>query len=79
MRCLARVFPISSPIRSLRRRRRAGKLIFAALAGLLAYLIRTQGSYPDGVAFSVLILNIAGPFIDQYTQPAVFGRKRRRA
>lgn len=74
---LGAFFIITDPITSPTTPR--GQLIFAALAGLLAYLIRTQGGYPDGVAFSVLILNIAGPFIDQYTQPAVFGRKRRRA
>lgn len=65
--------PVTAPTTPL------GQLIFAALAGLLAYLIRTLGGYPDGVAFAVLILNIAGPFIDQYTQPAVFGRKKKGA
>ncbi|MCB5197204.1 RnfABCDGE type electron transport complex subunit D [Deefgea salmonis] len=55
-----------------------GRLIYAALIGLLTWLIRTFGGYPDGVAFAVLIMNIAAPFIDQYTQPAVFGRKPQR-
>jgi electron transport complex protein RnfD len=53
-----------------------GRLIYAGLIGLLTWLIRTYGGYPDGVAFAVLIMNIATPFIDQYTQPAVFGRKK---
>ncbi|MBM5571903.1 MULTISPECIES: RnfABCDGE type electron transport complex subunit D [Deefgea] len=52
-----------------------GRLIYGGLIGLLTWLIRTYGGYPDGVAFAVLIMNIATPFIDQYTQPAVFGRK----
>ncbi|WP_410497511.1 electron transport complex subunit RsxD [Chitinibacter sp. S2-10] len=52
-----------------------GRLIYGALIGLLTWLIRTYGGYPDGVAFAVIIMNIATPFIDQYTQPAVFGRK----
>ncbi|QLI80840.1 RnfABCDGE type electron transport complex subunit D [Chitinibacter fontanus] len=52
-----------------------GRLIYAGLIGLLTWLIRTYGGYPDGVAFAVIIMNIASPFIDQYTQPAVFGRK----
>lgn len=52
-----------------------GRLIFAAMAGLLTYLIRVFGAYPDGVAFAVLIMNIAAPLIDRYTQPPVFGRK----
>ncbi len=71
---LGAFFIITDPVTSPTTPR--GQLIFAGLAGLLAYLIRTLGGYPDGVAFAVLILNIAGPFIDQYTQPAVFGRKK---
>lgn len=53
-----------------------GKLIFGAGAALLTWIIRTFGAYPDGVAFAVLLMNIAAPLIDMYTQPAVFGHKR---
>lgn len=52
-----------------------GKLIFGAGIGLLTYLIRTWGGYPDGIAFSVLIMNICVPLIDTYTQPRVFGHQ----
>lgn len=52
-----------------------GKLIFGFSAGVLAYLIRVFGGYPDGVAFAVLLLNICVPLIDMYTQPAIFGNK----
>jgi len=52
-----------------------GKLIFGACAGLLAYLIRVFGGYPDGVAFAVLLMNIAAPLIDYLSQPAIFGMK----
>lgn len=52
-----------------------GKLVFAAGIGLLAYLIRVFGGYPDGVAFAVLLFNICVPLIDMYTQPPVFGMK----
>ena len=52
-----------------------GKLIFGFSAGILAYLIRVFGGYPDGVAFAVLLLNICVPLIDLYTQPAIFGMK----
>lgn len=52
-----------------------GKLIFAGLAGFIAVLIRAFGGYPDGVAFAILIMNVAAPFIDAYTQPRVFGHK----
>jgi len=50
-----------------------GKLIYAGLAGLITMLIRDFGGYPDGVAFAVLLMNVAAPFIDAYTQPRVFG------
>jgi electron transport complex protein RnfD len=52
-----------------------GKLIFGAGAGLLTYLIRVFGGYPDGVAFAVLLMNICVPLIDLYTQPPIFGMK----
>lgn len=52
-----------------------GKLIFAAAIGVLAYLIRVFGAFPDGVAFAVLILNMCVPLIDMYTQPPIFGEK----
>lgn len=50
-----------------------GKLIFGALIGLLVYLIRYYGNYPDGVAFAVLLANITVPLIDYYTRPRVYG------
>lgn len=53
-----------------------GKLIFAAGVAILTWIIRTFGSYPDGIAFAVLLMNIAAPLIDRYTQPAVFGHKK---
>ena len=50
-----------------------GKLVFAAGIGLLTWIVRTWGGYPDGVAFAVLLMNICVPLIDAYTQPRVFG------
>ena len=52
------------------------KLIFAAGIGVLAYVIRVFGGYPDGVAFAVLLMNICVPLLDAYTQPRVFGHDR---
>ncbi|MFC4160823.1 RnfABCDGE type electron transport complex subunit D [Chitinimonas lacunae] len=54
-----------------------GRLIFAALAGVLTWVIRSFGNYPDGVAFAVLIMNITVPLLDQLTRPAAFGHKGR--
>lgn len=53
-----------------------GKLIYAAGAGALVYIIRVFGGYPDGVAFAILLMNIAAPLIDHLTQPAIFGMKK---
>jgi electron transport complex protein RnfD len=55
-----------------------GKLIFGAGAGLLAYIIRVFGGYPDGVAFAVLLMNLSAPLIDLLTQPPIFGMKDRK-
>ena len=54
-----------------------GKLIYGASIGAFIYIIRAWGSYPDAIAFSVLIMNMAVPMIDYYTQPRVFGHKRK--
>ena len=50
-----------------------GKLIFGAGIGILTYVIRVWGGYPDGVGFAVLLMNMAAPTIDYYTQPHVYG------
>ncbi|HBG95627.1 MAG TPA: electron transport complex subunit RsxD [Chromatiaceae bacterium] len=58
---------------------RYGQLIYGAAIGTIVFSIRTWGGYPDAVAFAVLLLNIAAPLIDQYTQPRVFGHQTKRA
>ena len=52
-----------------------GRLVFGALAGLLVWLIRSFGGYPDGVAFAVLLANITVPLIAYYTRPRVYGHR----
>jgi len=44
----------------------------------LIYIIRTWGNYPDAIAFAVLIMNMAVPLIDYYTQPRVLGHTKKR-
>lgn len=53
-----------------------GKLFYGAGIGLLVYIIRTWGGYPDGVAFAVLLMNFAAPFIDYYSQPRSYGHSK---
>ncbi|GDY26078.1 electron transport complex subunit RnfD [Agarivorans sp. Toyoura001] len=50
-----------------------GQLLFGAGCGLLIWLIRSVGSYPEGVAFAVLIMNACTPVIDHYLRPKIFG------
>lgn len=64
-------FIITDPVSSAASNR--GRLIFGALIGLLIYVIRSWGNYPDAVAFAVLIMNFAAPFVDYYTQPRTYG------
>lgn len=71
---LGAFFIITDPVTACTTPR--GKLIFAAGAGVLAYLIRVFGAYPDGVAFAVLLMNLCAPLIDQLTPPPIFGQKR---
>jgi len=53
-----------------------GRLIYGASIGLLVFVIRSFGGYPDGVAFAVLLLNLAAPTIDHYTRPRVYGHPK---
>jgi len=52
-----------------------GRIAYGLLIGLLIYVIRVWGGYPDGVAFAVLLANMCVPLIDYYTQPRVYGEK----
>jgi len=51
-----------------------GRLYYGVGIGILMYIIRTWGGYPDGVAFGVVLMNMAAPTIDYYTKPRVFGQ-----
>ncbi len=53
-----------------------GKVIFGLGCGLLTFLIRYFGTYPEGVSFAILIMNILTPYIDKLTAHKVFGGKK---
>ncbi len=55
---------------------RTGQLIYGACIGVLIYIIRTWGGYPDAVAFSVLLMNSAAPSLGHFTRPRTFGHRR---
>jgi RnfABCDGE-type electron transport complex D subunit len=54
-----------------------GQFIFGLGCGLLTWIIRTWGGYPEGVAFAVLLMNAATPVIDRYVKPRIYGRDQR--
>lgn len=54
----------------------AGKLIFGLGCGLLTFLIRYFGSYPEGVSFAILIMNLVVPYIDKLTKHRIYGGKK---
>lgn len=50
-----------------------GRLVFGAGVALLTLAIRRWGAYPDGIAFAVLLMNCAAPWIDLHTRPRIYG------
>ncbi|PAB61385.1 RnfABCDGE type electron transport complex subunit D [Anaeromicrobium sediminis] len=50
-----------------------GQIIFAVGCGFLTAIIRIYGGYPEGVSYSILLMNVATPLIEKYTRPRVFG------
>lgn len=73
---LGAFFIITDPVSSAVSRR--GRLLFGIGVGVCLYAIRTWGNYPDAVAFAVLLMNFAAPFIDYYTLPRTYGHKQAR-
>lgn len=50
-----------------------GQMIFAIGCGILTVIIRRFGGYPEGVSYSILLMNVAAPLIEKYSSPKVFG------
>ncbi|TCO71617.1 RnfABCDGE type electron transport complex subunit D [Rhodovulum euryhalinum] len=61
---------VTSPVTAM------GKMIYGIAIGALIFVIRTWGSFPEGVAFAVLLMNACTPLIETYVRPRVFGRTR---
>jgi len=74
---LGAFFIVTDPVTSATSTK--GRLIFGIGIGILVYIIRTFGNYPDAVAFAVLLMNFAAPFLDQYTQPRTYGHRKARS
>jgi electron transport complex protein RnfD len=75
---LGAFFIVTDPVSSAVSKK--GRIIYGAAIGVLIFVIRDWGNYPDAVAFAVLLMNFAAPFIDYYTLPRTYGHtKVRRA
>ena len=55
---------------------RTGKMIFAFGCGLITFLIRYYGAYPEGVSFAILFMNILSPYIEKWTKKMALGGKK---
>ena len=53
-----------------------GKLVFGLGCGIITFVIRHFGSYPEGVSFSILLMNVLTPYIEQLTRTKIFGAKK---
>ena len=54
-----------------------GKIIFAFGAGFITVIIRFFGTYPEGVSFAILLMNIVNPYIETLTQRKLFGGREK--
>ncbi|MCC5793895.1 MAG: RnfABCDGE type electron transport complex subunit D [Chromatiales bacterium] len=54
-----------------------GRLVYGVGIGGLTWVIREWGSWPDGIAFAVLLMNMLVPLVDRLTRPRVYGRSQR--
>lgn len=52
-----------------------GQLVFGIGCGLLTFIIRKFGGYPEGVSYSILMMNAVVPLIDRYVRPRIYGTK----
>ncbi len=57
---------------------RLGQIIFGIGCGLLTSIIRIWGGYPEGVSYSILLMNVASPLIDKYILPKRFGTDKKK-
>lgn len=56
-----------------------GRAVFAVGCGLIVALVRRYGGYPEGVAYSILLMNTATPLIDRWIKPRVYGSRTPKA
>ncbi len=50
-----------------------GQIVYALLLGVLTVVIRTFGNLPEGVSYSILVMNVVTPLIDKFTKNKKYG------
>jgi electron transport complex protein RnfD len=63
--------PVTSPITP------RGRIIFGVGCGILTFVIRKYTGYPEGVSFSIMLMNLVVPLIDRYTRPTIYGEVKK--
>jgi electron transport complex protein RnfD len=58
---------VTTPVNNL------GRIVFCIGCGLLTFLIRQFGAFPEGVSISILFMNLLAPIIEKLTQPKTLG------
>jgi electron transport complex protein RnfD len=66
--CFMATDPVTTPVTKM------GRWIFGCGCGLIVIVIRLWGGLPEGVMYSILIMNAASPLINRFTRPRRFGR-----
>ena len=61
---------VTSPITNF------AQIVYAFLAGLIIVLIRQYGSYPEGVTYGILLMNIASPLLDRFLPQRIYGYQK---
>lgn len=56
-----------------------GQVLYAVALGLLTVIIRLWGGYPEGVSYSIVVMNLFVPIIDRYMKPKIYGKSRAKA
>ena len=64
---------VTSPITPI------AQIVYAFLAGLIIVLIRQYGSYPEGVTYGILLMNIATPLLDRFLPRKIYGYQKKEA
>ena len=54
-----------------------GRIIFGIGLGIITVTIRLAGGYPEGVSYSILLMNIVVPLLDRYSLPKFFGEAKK--